>query len=113
LFKKKHFKNLSNQSKTNKEAIGQQDYNERTIRVFLTGHEGEDGLSIIICLLFTRSSWILAVIGQFIDTTQVTNCITMSEENYNRLNCWLVDTKKHNFKHMKCKVKNIYQGDPN
>lgn len=75
----KQQKKHSNQWKTNKEALGKQD-GGRTIGVFLTGHEGEDGLGIIICLLLTRSTWILAVIGQFIDSTQITNCITMSEE---------------------------------
>lgn len=63
--------------------VGLYDCGGRTIRVLLTGHEGKDGLGIVVCLLLTRSTRILSVIGQLVDATQITDCVTMSEEKYN------------------------------
>ena len=42
-----------------------------TLVVFLSGHEGQDGLGVVIGLLLTRRSGILPVIGQFVNTTKV------------------------------------------
>lgn len=51
----------------------------RTIGVFLAGHERQDGFGIVVGLLFTGSAWILAVVGQFIDSAQITDCVTIKE----------------------------------
>lgn len=47
-----------------------------TFRVFLPGHQRQDSLSVIVGLLFTRSSRIFPIIGQFINATQVTDGVT-------------------------------------
>ena len=48
-----------------------------TLVVFLSGHEGQDGLGVVVGLLLTRRSGILPVIGQFVDPAQVADRVAM------------------------------------
>lgn len=50
-----------------------------TIWVLLPSHKREDGLGIVIGLLFAGSTRILSVIRQFIDTSKITDGITARE----------------------------------
>lgn len=45
----------------------------RTLRMFLPRHEGQDGFSVVIGLLFTGRTGVLAIISQFIHPAQVTD----------------------------------------
>lgn len=47
-----------------------------TVMVFLSGHQRQDGLGVVIGLLLARRSRVLAVIGQLVDTTKVADRVT-------------------------------------
>lgn len=51
------------------------------LRMFLPCHEREDGFSVVVGLLFTGCARVLAIVGQFIHTTQVTDGVTEGEED--------------------------------
>lgn len=44
--------------------------------MFLSGHQRQDSLSVIVGLLLTRSSGIFPIIGQLINSAQVTDGVT-------------------------------------
>lgn len=50
-----------------------------TVLVFLSGHQRQDGLGVVVGLLLARSSRVLAVIGQLVDATQVADRVTARE----------------------------------
>lgn len=50
-----------------------------TVRVLLSGHQGQDSLGVVVGLLFTRCAGIFPVIGQLVDAAQVTDCVTKEE----------------------------------
>ena len=51
-----------------------------TFRMFLPCHEGEDGFSVVVGLLFTRCARVLAIVGQFIHPAQVADGVAEEEE---------------------------------
>lgn len=51
-----------------------------TFWMFLPRHEGEDGFSVVVRLLFTGRAGILAIVGQFIHPTQVTDGVAEGQE---------------------------------
>lgn len=50
-----------------------------TLRMFLPCHEREDGFSVVVGLLFTGRSGVLAIVGQFIHPSKVTDGVAEEE----------------------------------
>lgn len=48
-----------------------------TVGVFLSGHQRQDGLGVVVGLLLARSSRVLAVIGQLVDAAEVADRVTV------------------------------------
>lgn len=64
--------------------------------MFLSGHQRQDSLGVIIGLLFTRSSGIFPIIGQFLNAAQVTDGVTTNK---------VMSFVSHNWEKKACSLK--------